>query len=262
VVLRETINGIAVSFQANTSSDQLLFLVHGGMDRMASMRRLARIAQGDVSVVSHDRRGYAGSVIRSTPPTFAEHIADLVNLIEHFSARMNVDLHKCFVFGHSIGGITAIGAGIELGLGGVAVYETSPMWRSDASGSGLGGTLLAEVQDPEDFAERFMRRMVGDKIWERLPESTKQQRRNEGSTLMAEMSEIRVKAPWDVSALRCPLVVGFGSKSMEHQQKNAQLLAAISVNAKLVMLDNARHGAHLDNAQELYELLIKPMLMN
>ena len=46
-------------------------------------------------------------------------------------------------------------------------------------------------QNPEDSAEAFMRRLVGNKVWERLPERTRTARRSEGRVLVGELRDLR-----------------------------------------------------------------------
>ena len=54
------------------------------------------------------------------------------------------------------------------------------------------------MPDPEDAAERFLRRMIGDATWERLPAAMRAERRAEGHALLAEMRSVR---PPDAAAV-------------------------------------------------------------
>ena len=228
---------------------------------MSSMRKLMRLGAETVNVFAYDLRGYADSPPLERPALLADHIADLVGLIEFLDTEYGLSPTNTVLFGHSIGGVPAIGAGIQVGAKATCVFETSPMWLPECSTSGIGGGLISEIDDPSEFAEAFMRRMVGNKVWEKLPGSTKQQRMNEGATLRAEMVDVRLAAPWDWRDITLPFAVGYGGLSREHQIANAKLLASLVKGSVLVELPDARHGAHLDNASELYVQLIQPLLI-
>jgi len=230
------------------------------MDRMSSMRKLMRLGAETVNVFAYDRRGYAGSPPLERPALIADHIGDLVGLVEFLESEFELSAANTVLFGHSIGGVPAIGAGIRVGAKATCVYETSPMWLPQCSTSGIGGGLISEIEDPSAFAEGFMRKMVGNKVWEKLPSSTKLQRMSEGATLRAEMVDVRVGAPWDWRDITLPFAVGCGALSRDHQIANANLLASLVEGCTFVQLPAARHGAHLDNASELYAQLIKPLL--
>ena len=55
--------------------------------------------------------------------------------------------------------------------------------------------------DDHDAAEWFLRRMLGDKLWERLPASMRAERRAEGPTLVAEMRKAAEGAGRDPDAI-------------------------------------------------------------
>jgi pimeloyl-ACP methyl ester carboxylesterase len=230
------------------------------MDRMSSMRKLMRLGAETVNVFAYDRRGYAGSLPLERPALIADHISDLVSLIDFLDSEHGIAPANTVLFGHSIGGVPAIGAGIQVGAKATCVFETSPMWLPQCSTSGIGGGLISEIDDPSQFAEAFMRKMVGNRIWEKLPRATKQQRMSEGATLRAEMVDVRVSIPWDWRDITLPFGVGYGGLSREHQIANSKLLASLVEGCLLVELPDARHGAHLDNASELYAQLIQPLL--
>ena len=53
-------------------------------------------------------------------------------------------------------------------------------------------TPLATRGDPADAAERFMRRLIGDERWHRLPAATRAARRAEGAAMVGELADLRV----------------------------------------------------------------------
>ena len=83
----------------------------------------------------------------------------------------------------------------------VAVYESPLSWLDWWPGETAGSAALAAAGgDPAsdaDAGETFMRRLVGDEKWDRLPPSTRAARRAEGPTMLGELGDLRVRAPWD-----------------------------------------------------------------
>ena len=80
--------------------------------------------------------------------------------------------------GHSYGGNVAL-ATVERHpdlVAGVVTYETPLSWLPWWPGDSAGGDAVAWRDDPEEAAERFMRRMIGDERWERLPPSSRASR--------------------------------------------------------------------------------------
>ncbi len=238
-------------------SSLALVFVHGAMDRATSFDRLRRRFADRVSL-AYDRRGYAGSAAAaiSTDP-FADHVADLVDLIEDHPA-----LHGrgVVVIGHSFGANVAVAAaahrpGRVVGLVG---YEPpmswTPWWPHQLAG---GSTLeVAAIKGAGAAAEAFMRRIVGDAIWERLPAATCEARRREGPALIADLTSLRGKpCPFDPAAVMCPTVIGCGSDSHPHQREAARVVASSISGAALVELAATAHGAHFSNPDGFADLI-------
>jgi pimeloyl-ACP methyl ester carboxylesterase len=223
-------------------------LVHGSMDRASSFTRLTSRLP-DWTVVAYDRRGYAGSSRTGPPETFEQQVDDLLEVL---------DGEPAVTFGHSFGGdvVLAVAAQHPALIPAALVWEPPqpwlPWWPSDTAAAGAGAALA-----PDERAEWFMRRMVGDRIWERLPSSTQAQRRAEGKTLEAEMSSLRGGAVFDAAAVRVPVLVGRGGQSKTHQRRGARELAAALPRGELVEVPEAEHGAHLSHPQELAALILR-----
>jgi pimeloyl-ACP methyl ester carboxylesterase len=100
-----------------------------------------------------------------------------------------------------------------------------------------------------------MRRMVGDRIWERLPSATQAQRRAEGLTLQAELASLAAGAAFNPAHVRIPVVVGRGGQSRPHQRRSARELASALPKGELAEIPQAAHGAHLSHPGELADLL-------
>jgi pimeloyl-ACP methyl ester carboxylesterase len=125
-------------------------------------------------------------------------------------------------------------------------------WWPDAT---PGRAASRNSRPPEDVAESFMRRMVGDRIWERLPAATRAQRRAEGPALVAEMLALNSGVLWDPTTIGIPVVVGRGGTSSERHRRAAQDLAAALPRGQLVDVEGANHGAHLSHPRVMAELL-------
>ena len=96
------------------------------------------------------------------------------------------------VFGHSYGGNIALALATRRPdlVSAVAVYETPLSWLDWWPGSTAGADALATRGDPADAAERFMRRLVGDERWGRLPAATREARREEGVAMVGELTDV------------------------------------------------------------------------
>lgn len=225
---------------------RLVVMVHGAMDRATSFTRvMAQMA--DWSIVSYDRRGYGRSMHTGPAESFDDQVHDLVTVL---GGRPAV------AFGHSLGGdIVLAAAARHPGLITSALVWEPPQpwlewWPADSTTRGAGSHLT-----PEDRAEWFMRMMVGDRIWERLPGATRAQRRAEGVTLAAELVSLAGGAVFDPAAVRIPVLVGRGGQSQVHQRRGSRELAAALPHGDLVEIAEARHGAHLTHPAEVADLI-------
>jgi pimeloyl-ACP methyl ester carboxylesterase len=100
-----------------------------------------------------------------------------------------------------------------------------------------------------------MRRLVGDRIWERLPAATRAQRRAEGHTLHAELTSLSTGPAFDAGRVRTPIIVGRGGKSSSYQRRAARQLAGELPLGELVDIADAGHNAHLTHPAEVAALL-------
>ncbi len=217
--------------------------VHGTMDRASSFGKVSRRLP-DLEVVRYDRRGYG----RSTAGV-ATGIDELVD-----DLMIVIDDQESTVVGHSLGGVVALAAAARAPqlVEAVAAFEApmpwKPWWPSTSAGNQAIGA--AARRDPADAAELFMRRIVGDRVWERLPPRTRAQRRSEGDALLADLDSIRLGEAYDPSGIVAPVVSGYGDLSDERHRRAATELSQDVVGATLVVVAGAGHGAHASHPDE------------
>jgi len=227
-------------------------LVHGSMDREGGFARLVKFLRPHGRVTTYDRRGYGRSLSATGARDLAAHIDDLGAIIGD---------RPSIVIGHSLGGSIALGFATRVPhlVTGLVVYESpmswEPWWSRDT-----GGAAAARAATPEDAAEAFLRRFVGDERWERLPQRTKDARRAEGGALRDETMSLRSGCPWGDRRLACPIVSGAGDRSRDDFRRSAEVVSSLSDDGRQVTLLNAHHNAHSADPQQFYEKLVKPII--
>lgn len=239
----------------------LVALVHGAMDRSGGMLRVRRVLQPTCRVLRYDRRGYARSLAAGPPVSFDQQVDDLAGLL---------DGRPAVLAGHSFGGLICLAlAERRPGLArAVVVYEApmawAPWWpggrpgdRPNGRTGGQGGAAGPDGRDGPDAAEWFLRRMLGDAVWERLPAGMRAERRAEGPTLVAEMRSVRppAPAPFDPRAVTVPVVVAHGTETRAHHRRAARELAERLPHGELRVIEGATHGAHLTHPDEFAGLV-------
>ncbi|MGA0863293.1 MAG: alpha/beta fold hydrolase [Ilumatobacteraceae bacterium] len=231
------------------SNGPLVVLIHGTLDRMSGMARLARIVAAEHSVLRFDRRGYGDSWDHPGPFTVAGNVDDVVALVGRRDAVL---------VGHSFGGNVALAAAARLGgqCAGVSVYETPVSWNSWWPTTSAGGRGIAA--GPEMAAESFMVALIGEDGWRRLPERTKDARRREGRALVEELGTLRLGAPWTAELITCRVLVGRGSRASAHHVRGAEWIAESCGTTDPVVIDGAGHGAHMSHPAEFHRMLVAP----
>jgi pimeloyl-ACP methyl ester carboxylesterase len=210
-------------------------LVHGSLDRSSGMLKLSRRLDESFRVTRYDRRGYGRSLAAGGPFDMAHQVGDLVGVIGHEPA-------PCVVVGHSFGGDVALATAQRHPdlIAGVVVYEAPLSWMAWWPASTAGADARAWQHDPGEAAERFMRRLIGDARWERLPAATRDARRAEGPALVGELAGIRDDAPWEAGAISVPVLPMFGVRSLAHHLESARVMGEW-FGRDAVGIDGAKH---------------------
>ncbi len=237
--------GLAVAERRVEHPLASVICVHGGLDRGGSFARIARRLER-FDLVTYDRRGYQGSRALGVG-THDEHVTDLLALIRAEQANSPV-----LVFGHSVGGVVALGAAIaEPGLVDLVVAYESPLpWVLPREHS---RPVLGE--DPREEAEIFFKRMVSRSAWERLNDAEKESRRLDGPALLADLRSVRASAPFDLSDLSTSAAYVHGDGMLAPYYRELAALLASRYAMRTVEMTDAGHGAHLANPDQLAELL-------
>ncbi len=246
----------------------LVVLVHGAMDRSGGMLRVRRALQDECRVLRYDRRGYGRSLPAGPAVSFEQQVDDLAGLV----ARRPVVLA-----GHSLGGVICLALAErepEL-VRSVLAYEAPMMWESwwprdspanqvlnrRADGRAAGGGERADDGGGDggggDAGEWFLRRMIGDDRWERLPAFVRAERRAEGAALVAELRSVHPPAapPYAPERVLVPLLAACGSETSAHHRRAAHELARRAPQGHLQLIQSAGHGAHLSHPEAFANLV-------
>jgi pimeloyl-ACP methyl ester carboxylesterase len=228
----------------------LVVFVHGSMDRSGAFARCCNHLR-DVHTVRFDRRGYGRSVGLGTTD-IAGHADDLLAIL---------DGRRAVVVGHSLGGVIALAAAEQRPdlVRAVGAYEAPMPWvewwpKKSAGGEAMNFDGDVTANAASEVAERFMRRMITDERWDALPEGSRRDRRAEGPALLAELRSARAGAPYDIDAIRVPVVAGCSTNSSEHHQWSARELATRTGGEPFV-IEGANHGAHVTHPREFADFV-------
>ena len=215
-----------------------IVLVHGSLDRSAGMAKLSRRLEDRFRVSRYDRRGYGRSLPNAGPFGIEAQVDDLVRVITSAPEAPA----PCLVFGHSYGGNVALATAQRHPalVAAVVVYETPLSWLPWWPGSTAGGDARAWDHDPAGAAERFMRRLIGDARWERLPESTREARRAEGPALLGELGDLAREEPWSPDRIVVPVLAMRGELGPDHHEHGMGVLAEW-FDTQVVTIPGARH---------------------
>lgn len=242
------------SEEAGDPDAPLVAVIHGTMDRAAGMLRLSRKLDDRYRVLRYDRRGYGRSAPHDGPFGMSGQVDDLVSLLQGRPAVL---------VAHSYGGNVALATAAlhpEL-VAGVALYETPMSWTSWWPGTTAGSVATASRERSDaDAAEVFMRRLIGDRRWEELPERTRATRRAEGAAMVGELGDLRANEPWRPEQIQIPVSVGRGTRGAPHHIEGMARMADLIAGAELVTMEGCRHDAPTSHPAEFCQQLVAPLL--
>ena len=246
------------SEEAGPEAGPLVVLIHGSMDRSTGMLRLSRRLDTTFRVLRYDRRGYGksapGEGPHAGPFAMGAQVDDLMTLLAGRSAVL---------VGHSYGGNVALAAASRHPeqVAAVAVYETPLSWEPWWPGTTAGAAARATQGDAAEAAERFMRRLVGDAVWDGLPERTKATRRREGSAMVGELRDLQANRAWPAAEVRCPVILSYGERGAEHHRQGMQHVHGELPSSELVVLAGARHDAPMSHSEQFAATVVDAAAM-
>jgi len=86
-----------------------------------------------------------------------------------------------------------------------------------------------------------MRRLIGDERWDRLPESTRESRRREGTAMVAELLDLRVRPAWHGEQIGLPVLAMHGELAANQHRTGAAEIASEIEGAELAVLAGGKH---------------------
>ncbi len=162
---------------------------------------------------------------------------------------------EAVVIGHSYGGNIALAAAQARPdlVRAVGVFEAPMPWTDWWPQTSGGYSVVKQSRaddDPADISERFMRRMIGDERWERLPPTTRDSRRAEGPALVGEIVDLASRAPYEPTAITVPVVIARGERGADHHRRSTEHLFSTLADPTMVTINEAGHGAHTSHPDE------------
>jgi pimeloyl-ACP methyl ester carboxylesterase len=109
----------------------------------------------------------------------------------------------------------------------------------------LNGTAAA--------GEAFVRKVWGEKGWERMSPAQQEIKRVEGAALVAEVSNMRTLPALTADELRAvtiPIRVGTGEQTTPYHRRGALELADLIGQRPVDVIPGAGHGAHLSHPHD------------
>jgi pimeloyl-ACP methyl ester carboxylesterase len=243
------VKGLAVAERRVLDPKATIICVHGGLDRGGSFARLVRRLE-TFDVVAYDRRGYQGS--RDVQPLGLQHdVEDLCALV----AREAQDA-PVIVFGHSFGGVVALGA---------ATREATPIQLVVAYESPVPWVLQHQhprptpTADAKSEAEAFFKRMVSETAWNRLSELERESRRLDGPALLNDLSALRNDLVlFDLTRLTTPFTYVYGDgHRLDHYRALGEALLTLNPAIATIEITKAGHDAHLRNPDRLADVILE-----
>lgn len=227
------------STSAGSANGPHVVLIHGSLDRSAGLLKLSRRLATRCRVTRYDRRGYGRSQPCVGPFGIDAQVADAVDVLagDAGAARPVV------VFGHSYGGNVALALADRHPslVDAVVTYESPLSWEPWWPDGSAGGDAVAWRHDPAEAAERFMRRLIGDARWERLPPATRVARRAEGAAMIGELADLRARPAWRAERVTVPVLALHGEHGQPHHRLGIERLGEVLPDVEVATVGGARH---------------------
>ena len=104
-----------------------------------------------------------------------------------------------------------------------------------------------------------MKRMIGERRWNSLPEATRQMRREEGDTLIGDLMDLRRGSPYDLARVSCPVLSVVGEPAQDRFQRSARIIADQCPDSRLLSVAEWRHNAHVTHPEEFADVVLRAL---
>jgi pimeloyl-ACP methyl ester carboxylesterase len=222
--------------------ERLVVFVHGVLDRGRSFRPVADLLEDECRMIWYDRRGYGSSLEAAGAPAGVDvHIDDLIDIL---------DGRRAVVVGHSFGGVTVLGTAVaapEL-VSAVVLYETGMAWIP-----GWDDTRMRTMLSTQDPGPEAVRMMLGERF-DRMAPAKRATWLAQSRAFIAEEQSVRTgTAPFDVAALKVPVIFGADQNPMSGVV--ARHLRDVVDQVQVVQLTGAGHNAHRSQPEGFADLV-------
>lgn len=242
----------------------LVVLVHGSATDHAtwSIQLAGRLGER-VRLVAYDRRGAGRSELPADVPfhTVEQHAADLAALAE----AERRDDEQVLVVGSSFGAVVVL----ELArarpawLAGVVLLEPPLPPADDAPD--IQGTFLAELDGlaeshgPPAAAERFLRTVLGDAAWTKLPRAFQERSKSFWPQIRGDsyaLASYRVRYG-SLGAITTPALLLAGERSAPYFRPTVEALRGALGAAALDVIPGAGHMMQAEAPRGFHERLLR-----
>jgi pimeloyl-ACP methyl ester carboxylesterase len=245
-------------------SGPLVVLVHGSAtDHQTWSIQLAGKLGERVRLVAYDRRGAGTSELPPGVPFFSveEHAAELAELCER---ERNPD-EQVLVVGSSFGAVVVL----EMArtkrqwLDGIVLCEP-PLPPSDDAPDVQGDFLkeldrLAETEGPPAAAERFLRTVLGDVAWGKLPRAFQERSKSFWPQIRGDchaLAQYRVRYG-SLGAITTPALLLAGDRSAPYFAPTVEALTRSLGDAVAATIPGAGHMMQAEAPRGFHERLLK-----
>jgi len=245
-----------------------VILVHGSATDHATWTiQIASALTEQVRLVAYDRRGIgrsAGAAAGDDAPTIEQHADDLAALIDDEAAAEG---GAATVVGSSFGAAVALEACRRWPARiRTAVLIEPPLGASDETPAVPVGFLpaldaLAAEQGPEAAAERFLRTVLGDAAFERLPRAFAARSKAQWPQIRADshaLAAYRVRYR-ELGAVATPIRLLGGERSAAYFRPTLEALARALPHARLERIAGGGHMLHAEAPRAFHQQLCNAM---